>query len=263
MKTLIAGLWLCCALWAGGQSAVVTGEQASTGGGGGGDFTTGLIFDLDPESLSASDGDGIETVSDTSGNAHHFSNATSGSRPIFTNSTSGLNGKKTLWFDGSADHLTNRTYTVAAQNYTYFGVVRFNVAYHNFANGYLLDDTLTTLSIRPHDANVHKLTIYDASAAREFAAISDTQPRLISVVMNSTGTALRVYTNGVSMGSATAWQQPSAGGYLVFGSLANGQTAYFNGTAARQRLYSGALSDANRQTVEDYLGAIYGLTITH
>lgn len=242
-----------------------TNSLAGGGGGGGDDFRTGLIFDLDVDGLSGSDGDAMTTFPDASGNAHHFSADTSGWRPALTNSTAGFNNKKSLWFDGASDMLTNKTYSTIAQNYTYFAVIRLKDTYGNFANQYLLDDTSGTaeFSIRAVDTANYKFSVYDG-ALREFAILSadppPTTPFVISVVMDSTGTALKVYTNGVQMASATAWAQP-VGNYLTLGAVQGGGTGHFNGIMADQRLYTGALADADRKTVEQFLGTKFGITV--
>lgn len=227
---------------------------------------SGLVFWLDTDGLSGSDGDAIATFPDSI-NSRHFSHATAGNRAIITNSTSGFNNKKTLWFDGSNDFYTNRTYQTVAQNHTFYAVMRFKVQYNNFANGYLLSSSGSDMDIRPEDENVHKFTVFDGTAAREFAKVDDglgaQSIRVVSVVMNSTGTALNVYTNGVSMGAATAWVQPAAGNYFTIGASWNAASAFFNGTIGDMLLYSGAHNTTDRQNIEDYLGTKFGVPITH
>jgi hypothetical protein len=230
--------------------------------GGGGDYRTGLIFDLDVDGLSGTDGDAMETFSDASGNAHHFSHATAGNRPALTNSTAVLNNKKSLYFDGSSDFMTNRTYAIAAQNYTFIGVFKFDGGYNNFNSGYLLDSgpPSSSLSIRPEDAAFHKLTVYDGTSIRQFAAIATASPIVLSVVMDNSGTSLRTYTNGVACASATAWVQPTAGEFLaIAGAYAGG--SHLKGILGDQRLYSGALSDVNRKLAEQTLGTKFGITV--
>lgn len=239
-------------------------QRPAAGGGFSPSDVSGMIFWLNTDNLSGSDGDAIQTFSDASGNNHNFSHATSGNRPLLTNSTSVMNNKKTLWFDGSADRLTNNTYATVAQNYTFYGVIKFAVAFNNFSDGYLIDsEPSVSFSIRPEDAGVHKIGIFDGTALREFASIADTQPRVLSIVMNSTGTALAVYTNGIAAGSATAWTQPSAGDYLTLGGQGGAGGKYLNGIIADTLLYSGAHGTSDRQNIEDYLGTKFGITINH
>lgn len=239
----------------------VTNSMASGGGGGGGsDYLTGIIFNLDVDGLSGSDGDAIAQWNDASGNAYHFSHATGAQKPHLTNSTPTLNNKKSLYFDGG-DLLTNLVYTTAAQNYTYIGVFSLIAGFNNFVNGYILDASTTgNFSIRPEDASVHKFTVSDGGGVHQFAAINTTAPIVVSVVLNSTGTALAVYTNGVSAGAATTWQQPTAGLYLGIGNEFLPSVG-INGVLGDQRLYSGALSDANRKLAEQALGTKFGITV--
>lgn len=263
MNKLIVTILLlaCCFCYGDRRRAQYRQAPASGGGSFNPTNVADLIFWLDTDALSGSDGDAVQTFPDA-WNDYDFSHATSGNRPLLTNSTPTLGNKKTLWFDGSNDFLTNKTYQTAAQNYTFYGVLKFKDAYNNFNGGYILA-TAANMDIRPNDAGVFKLTVFDGTANREFAAIADAEPRVISVVMNSTGTALNVYTNGISMGAATAWVQPSAGGYFTMAANYTESTAFINGILGDQLLYTGAHGTTDRQNIEDYLGAKFGITINH
>jgi hypothetical protein len=228
-------------------------------GGGGGDYLTGIILNLDVDSLSGSDGDNLTTWPDTSGNSYDFSQGASVSRAKFTNSTAIFGGAKSLHFDG-VDFYTNRVFALTAQNYTYIGVFQFDAQANSFATGCLLGSSTDSLMIKPEDASVHKLTVIDGST-RQFAFLGANPPIpiVLSIVMNSTGTALRVYTNGVEMASATAFTQPS-GGFLSIGAQYDSGGGMV-GVLGDQRLYAGALSDANRKIVEGVMGTKFGITV--
>jgi hypothetical protein len=242
-----------------------TNSLASSGGGGGGSTNdptsvSNLVFWLDVDQLSGSDGDGIATFTDHSGNSHNFTQSTSGNRALLTNSTSGFNGKKTLWFDGVNDSYANTDYSTVAGNYTFFFVMQMKEDFGGFANRWLLDSSSSgSLSIRAIDTGSYKLAVYDVAGSRVFEN-PGIAPLVVSVVCNSTGTNLKVYTNGVQMASATAWQQPAAGETLTVGGSASGG-AFYNGILGDCLTYTGALSDANRKTVEQYLGTKFGITV--
>lgn len=234
-------------------------NSLASGGGGGGDYLTGIIFNLDVDGLSGTDGDNKD-FPDASGNSYHFTHATSTRQPKFTNSTVSLNNKKSLWFDGG-DHLTNRVLTTAAQNYTYIGVFKFDAGVNNFVNAHLMDaSTFGNFAIRANDSGFHKFTVNDNGNTRQFAQLNTAAPIVVSVVMNSTGTALTVHTNGVSAGAATAWTQPVPGDFFGIGNEFTPGVG-ISGILGDQRLYSGALSDANRKTVEQVLGTKFGITV--
>jgi len=221
-----------------------------------------MIFWLDVDSLSGSDGDTITTFPDSSGNGHNFTAPAAGNRPTFTNSTSFFNNKKSLWTDGSSDYMTNLTFLTVAQNYTYYFVFKFKEAFHGFNGGWALSSGPSgQFVIAPLYTSSFEFNIYDGNV-REFCTIADAEPRVASLVMNSTGTALQLYTNGIAAGAATAWTQPPANDKLTIYAQPLGGS-YLNGAVADMILYSGVHGTTDRQNIEDYLGTKFGITINH
>jgi hypothetical protein len=237
--------------------------KPAAGGGGGSWVPTdvaNLVFWVKADGLTASDGDQPDTLTDFSGNNRHFSQSVSGSRALYTNATSGfLNNKPHLWFDGSADFYTNRTWTPSTGNYTFFCVMK-QEKYSDFVNRTLfsIDSEMSVFSYQ--DAN-HKLRKADSSGNTD-GEILESVPYVITMVANSTGTACQLYTNGVAAGSAGVHTPPTTPTYMMIGmryTLAN----FFKQALAEMFVYESALGTSDREDAETYLGAKYGITITH
>ncbi len=269
MRTLF--LLLCLCFSASAQLNItkpfyVSGLLKPAAAGGGGGYSTpadiaGLQIWIDPDTITASDGQAFAVLIESSGNGHIFGQATSGSRPVFTNSTAALNNKHSIYFDGVNDWMTNMSYTTSGVNYTYYGVFKLNVDYNGFADAYILDGSGGTMSIRAIDAGSFKFTIYDGTLQRSFDGIpTATAAQIVCAVMNSTGTSLQVYTNGVAAGAAQAWNQPGVNTFTL-GAIVAHSGGFLGAVIGDQILYEGAHDATQRQNNTRYLGTKYNITV--
>lgn len=229
----------------------------------GGAFSPTDVADLEvwlaPNTITASDGDGIQTLNDHSGNANHFGQATSGSRALFTNSTSFFGNKKSIWFDGTADWYTNLSYNTVAGNYSLFFVIRAAEDFGGFAARYLLESDANTFSVRATDAADYKASVYD-SGLHTFEYLR-AEPLIIEFILNSTGTSAKAFTNGVQIGSTFAWIQPAADKKFTLGVNDGRDIGFFNGAMADALIYSRALTDTERGNVRTYLANTNSITL--
>jgi hypothetical protein len=230
--------------------------------GGGGSWTptdvANLVFWVKADGLTASDGDQPEILTDFSGNNRHFSQAGGTARALYTNSASWLNNKAVLWFDGSNDSYTNRTWTPSTGNYTFFCVMK-QEKWSDFANRALwsMDGELTVYSV--YDGSSYKAAKSDTGGTTA-AEVLEAVPYVISMVANSTGTACQFYTNGVAAGSAGVYTPPTLPTHMRIGAN-TGSAAFYKQAIAEMFVYSSALSNTDREAAEAYLGSKYGITI--
>lgn len=201
----------------------------------------------------STDGSGIGTLYDRSGNGNHLTQATSGKKPLYK--TARINGKATALHDGVDDTL-------------------------RVALSQSLPATIFLVAKRASNtlANKYWFSGYSATELTLFNSVSQTQGQIglysfggqitptigrydewnvISVNAAGTGTNA-VYSDGVNLGS----NGTSTGGTLTGISVAsNFDTAggYADLEVAELIIYSGTLSDQDRKTVEAYLAAKYAI----
>jgi hypothetical protein len=215
----------------------------------------------------ASDAASITTVSgavsqwsDKSGNNVHATQTTANNRP--SNSTQTLNGRAVMTFDGSNDIMS---FTGTARtDETQFVVVRNNMVASVASTQQILSDASSgfglAATIKNDGSTTSDLWAYcggfsaGTTAARyQFPANNPFGPAVVSHIRSSaSGGVLR--TDGVQRATCT-----TSNSYA----LAQISRASFplNGYIAEIVIYSRALSVADVQRVERYLGAKWGLTV--
>ncbi len=223
------------------------------------DYTNNLITDLDAQSLTSTDGTGINSWVGSDPNAFNFISGGTSS-PYFTNSVSLLNNKKGLtflkatpkFFDKTPVSYTARNYTIIAVVVCFDGANSTDEEVVHFSSGG--GQTLQVL------ANTGNNTVgwYDGSFKE--AGANTTGAQILSWELNSTGTAGAVYRNGTQVGSSLAYVQAAADDIHV-GVYQNETLNGFNGIISRLRIYDGDIGSANRLHAEEALGNFYNITV--
>lgn len=206
----------------------------------------GLQLWLKPESLAnLAVFDPIDTWPDSSGNARGAVGIGT-ARPILIRLAGGQLG---VQFDGVNDTLTTPAFTVnqpdtiivAVQNQT------ADAAQHIYIDAVTLRQVIWTQAT--------SINIYAGNTVPGVTT-QTAQPRVISALF--VGAAAEIWENGVFKVTGFDGGGPETGGFLIGASAAAG---YHNGNIFEVLVYSGALPTADRQAVERYLGAKYGIPI--
>ena len=217
----------------------------------------------------AGDAASITTVSgrvsqwnDKSGNGVHATQTTANNRPVNTSQT--LNGRAVMTFDGSNDIMS---FTGTARtDETQFVVVRNNMVAGGVSTQQILGDAssgfgLNAIIKNDGAANSDLLAqcggfVVGTTAARyQFPANNPFGPAVVSAIRSSaSGGILR--TNGVQRATCT-----TSNSYALARIGGVGSSFPLNGYIAEIVIYSRALSVADVQRVERYLGAKWGLTV--
>jgi hypothetical protein len=225
--------------------------------------------------LVAADG-GVARWEDKSGNGRHFTQPTAGSRPA--RKTAIQSGKDVLRFDGSADFL-ERTGTLigtGAAPVTVFAVVAFdtfsgspeiieignkprsapeNTSGYQFIvlNGAQMYCSNIGGNNERYTANntLSATTWYALSYVVSGAAFSATEPKFFK---NGSSQASTQGT-GTSTPNVTASQNAAIGA-----NLSSLRAQYLDGDIGELIIYNVALNDSDREAVENYLMAKWGIT---
>lgn len=181
------------------------------------------------------DGDLIYQVNDKSGNGNHIHQPTAGDRPEYKTGTK--NGLNSVYFSGGTEE---RLYNISAFK-------------HNFPLSFIFIFTFEGGS----GANVHfdfgrnRLSprggyqIYSGAYLSSGGTFSG---NIVSVVLDTTS---QFYINGETKNSGNAGTNGANG--ICIGNRYPGETSPTKGHYFEVLLYSGALSSADRETVEAYL----------
>lgn len=222
-------------------------------------------------SLVAADG-GVARWEDKSGNGRHFTQSDSSKRPA--RKTSQQNSLDTLLFDGSNDSLIGSNFASGTGGLTIFSVVKRNAtnAVHEIINkgvdngGWLFRLTDTNVA---QIGSYRDSTLANSTLRGTSSSVSATGYTVLAMVAGSGAfNTASIFRNGTSltMGAAieagTNGRTPSSGSDPVrIGVQVYAEVDYFNynGNIAEVIVYDSALSDANREAVENYLLAKWGI----
>jgi type II secretory pathway pseudopilin PulG len=218
---------------------------------------SGLQFWLKADVGITLNGSNVSSWADQSGNGHDAVQATDTYQPLLVDSQ--LNGEPIIRFDGNNDSLQNNT-LVVAQPYTLFYVVKDYVDTNNynwFINNY------PTMALANYNPSLGYYTIYAGS----WMTSSIPYPfgySTISAIYSGADAKSNVWYNGslATTGGNTGngGINATTGNYLYIGTLAynfSGESSTFD--VAEIIIYNSALSDTDRQSVENYLADKYGL----
>jgi len=213
----------------------------------------------------------VSQWADQSGNGRHASQSTAAYRPLYV--TNVLNGRPALRFDGSDDYLTFNASGMpsgSSPRTAIFVVKRTDTSRRGDVFSYRDTDTLyhawgVTLDSGVLGDNDIFGNYWGVSIGQ--GGIADTNPMIISTTLPSTNVySTRLWKNGTELTksyhgnvdgtAATGTSQASIG--VTTGLISD--TA-FKGDILFFAIYNRALSDAERQKVERWLGARYGITV--
>ena len=217
----------------------------------------------------ASDAASITTVSgrvsqwnDKSGNGVHATQSTANNRPENTSAT--LNGRAVMTFDGSNDIMS---FTGTARtDETQFVVVRNNMVASAVSNQQILGDASSGFGVTAvikNDGSTNSdvfthcggFSLGTTSARYQFPANNPFGPAVVSAIRSSaSGGILR--TDGVQRATCT-----TSNSYALARIGGVGSSLPLNGYIAEIVIYSRALSVADVQRVERYLGTKWGLPV--
>ena len=212
----------------------------------------GLKLWLKADALSLSDGDPVGTWTDSSGNANNAT-ASGSARPTYKVAI--LNGHAALRFDGTANVMN--VASVCAQPLTYFIVGKMTTTSTYYFDGvsgnrFALSDGL--------NGTPNNLGLYAGGAVVESAfTVAGSAAKLWSGVGNAASSS--IFKDGAAFATGNPGTQGLDGGMTIGNRFA--LSLFLNGDIEEIIVYNTALSAGNRQAVEDYLGAKYGITITH
>jgi hypothetical protein len=217
----------------------------------------------------ASDAASITTVSgavsqwnDKSGNGVHATQTTANNRPVNTSQT--LNGRAVMTFDGSNDIMS---FTGTARtDETQFVVVRNNMVASAVSTQQILGDASSGFGVTAvikNDGSTNSdvfthcggFSLGTTSARYQFPANNPFGPAVVSAIRSSaSGGILR--TDGVQRATCT-----TSNSYALARIGGVGSSLPLNGYIAEIVIYSRALSVADVQRVERYLGTKWGLPV--
>jgi hypothetical protein len=217
----------------------------------------------------ASDAASITTVSgavsqwnDKSGNGVHATQTTANNRPVNTSQT--LNGRAVMTFDGSNDIMS---FTGTARtDETQFVVVRNNMVASAVSTQQILGDASSGFGVTAvikNDGSTNSdvfthcggFSLGTTSARYQFPANNPFGPAVVSAIRSSaSGGILR--TDGVQRATCT-----TSNSYALARIGGVGSSLPLNGYIAEIVIYSRALSVADVQRVERYLGTKWGVTV--
>lgn len=200
-----------------------------------------------------SDADVIARWNDKSGNGRYASQATAGNRPTYKSDFG--DSMPSVWLLGSSNqYMSIQSFSVAVP-YTIFLVIQTNSTLTGGADTYPLNtlvcwnrNTVGHLEILP---GVTGYTHYSKTSASAF---------FVEAIVVPSGN-ITMYENNVlkATGAATPTTAATSTNMLL-GSSAAGRT--LNGNIREILLYNSALSTADRQSVQTYLGNKWGITIS-
>ena len=205
--------------------------------------TDGLVVHLDADAIEGlNDNDPVAIWEDQSGEGYDVAQSVATSKPIYKINI--LKGKPVVRFDGADDYLDAAPFPQAlAQPNTVIAVVQL----HSAIDGTVIQSTVSK--------NRHALTargeqwiIYAGNVATGGIVIYD--PVILSALYNTTSSYL--WVNGVETLSAVNVGSEAYGGVRIGSNLA--LAAWFHGDIAEILVYNHALSDSEREQVEQYLG---------
>jgi hypothetical protein len=217
-------------------------------------FITGLKVWLKANAIRASDGSAIPRWLDSSGNNIHAYQNTSAQRPVYRTAANGINGRPALSFTSASNHFLSLPLTSADGDKTFFFVVKPTTI--SGTHSYFFDSETGRLVLAQiaWTGASNKAGFYAPATWVETAAGTTAAQVVTFTFASGTGT---LYRNGVSLGSG-AVATTAIDARTVLGGIHTASGSY-NGLMSEVLIYEGTMSTANRQAIESYLNAKYGL----
>lgn len=206
-----------------------------------------------------SDGAAITTWTDASGNGNNITQSTAAAKPTYK--TAILNGKPVARFDGG-DRLINASISVA-QPITAFVVASVSASDSDAATFFDSYNNVQCIMYRGAALdNPNKIVIRSGPTAT-WGVDADNNANILTGIWSgassslwknggtaATGSNGTNGLSGVSIGNIRGNPNPLIANYSLIGDI------------AEIIIYSGAMSDGNRQSVQSYLSAKYGIAVS-
>jgi len=206
---------------------------------------------LDATTLSGADGTSIATWTDRSGNGRNATQSTPGAQPKIYNNV--LHGRPVLRFDGTDDFLQTAAVSIS-QPYMTFVVFKSTMTSAQIVvSGADVVTTSGGVNLAIHWATGG---ISGINAGTLYAPI-DTSANWQIFATLASGANSRVFRDGSSSATGNAGTNNISLVRVGRSSL----DVYFNGDIAEILVFPTALSTADRQAVERYLAAKWGITL--
>lgn len=222
---------------------------------------SGLVLWLDADAIEGlNDGDPITTWEDQSGNNNDATQSTGSAKPTYQ--TNELNGKPVVRLDGTDDYLDFGD--PAALD---FGTNSFSI----FIVVKAADEEAAVFVKDNYAGDGNGILIFRSSSATDNYAYyngtdtivigtADANYHLLEVVRSGTGAGqLAVFRDGVAgtPGTESRTLDNAINAYLGISNSVD--DVFLNGDFAEIIIYDSALSQANRESVEDYISSKYGI----
>jgi hypothetical protein len=225
------------------------------------DFPNTLLLWLDGADGSSITGTSTVTQwNDKSGNGHHATVSSVGTTsPSLT--TGAQNGLSALTIAGNGNKFFNSSIGVSTPSYTAFMVMKYTTKTNN-ALLWVTDDTWTSTSVgmSTNFTSQYQYILNGSSNYNTFLTPTAGTWYVVSIV--DYGSNARIYANGVHIGSANSLVTTNRNlSVLDIGGWSGDATRTLNGQIGEVQVYSGAMTDANRQSIEYYLGQKWALPV--
>jgi len=206
--------------------------------------------------LVAADG-GVARWEDKSGNGKHATQATSANRPL--RKTNQQNGLDALLFDGSNDAFSFSSITIPNSHSVFqvyqrltgvesFGIANSTSGNVRYASLWFTDGILYQISNAPANFTTHG----GSNAAAGYFVVSTIRNATTSIDVRRNGSSVASVTTGAGVTNA------ASGSWNAIGDRS--QSNFHSGNLCEIIVYDSALSDTNREAVETYLLAKWGIT---
>jgi prepilin-type N-terminal cleavage/methylation domain-containing protein len=215
---------------------------------------SGLQLWLKADAGITLNGSNVSNWADQSGNGNDASQATPGRQPLYENS--GIGGRPSIVFDGSDDYMQNLSVSLPSGPVTFFVVYQMltNNSTSVFEAGTSWDWIDQVCDVILENNEIYIGGYYNPRI--RYPAPTTPFTILTSAVLD--GVDSKIYENGLLKNSGTQYTSQSHSSYYISYEHWYGGW-YLNGSIAEIIYYSSALSDTNRQQVENYLNNKYNL----
>lgn len=235
------------------------------------DATTGLFDAATGGSAVTADSSAVARWEDRSGNSRHHTQATANNRPILK--TNQINGKNIVSFDGANDILVNTPSTVFrnVSAYTFFAVRKNRSSVtggtkrlfsNNDANTQVRFDFITTFTNKSTISARRLPTDTLATLAAPNNNTTSGTFELFCALVDHTNTTAKVFKNGTISASSSSFLTSGNTNDTSYRTVIAGfslSSGVADVDVAEILVYHGALSDADRGTIESYLTTKWGL----
>ena len=226
---------------------------------------------LDANQMTLSNGDPVATWSDESGNTNDATQGTGSFRPSFVTNDANFNSRHSISFDGVDDViLTGSIANLETNTLTLICVAKiFNsgsasgvITRLSYAAGASNPTKSNYFLSNYHDPSNYTFQLKKADGTNLTSSYTKPSGRGLSTLVWDGTTNLSTYNKGNLVSSvAGSDATPTGNNGLSVGGNYSGFLFPFKGWAAEVIAYSKALSSAERNIVENYLGAKYNMPI--